>query len=196
MAAPPARFVDADFGVDAVNLDQGLVAFAQHLETAQAGGGPLFGARDQFSDGDLLRLEVCGEYFQEVKIRLERSVRAGRDRYFALPIITVERQRLAMNLLGDLARLLVEEDCRSIAISKSAEPATVANAKRFIHAHIGMPIAPRDVIRHLVINQPYFCRVFKRTTRLTLVNISYVSVGRMCGNGSSILHYPLPRSLK
>ena len=94
--------------------------------------------------------------------------REARCAYFALPIITAERQVLAMNLLGELARLLVEEDCRSIAISKSAEPAAVANAKRFIHANIGVPISPRDVVRHLVINQSYFCRLFKRTTRLKL----------------------------
>ncbi len=94
--------------------------------------------------------------------------RAARRDYFARPVITNERRVLATKLLGELARLLAGEGCCPLNIGDSAEPAAVSKARRFIDAHSNVPIGPKDVVRHLALNQSCFCRLFKRTTRLAL----------------------------
>jgi AraC-like DNA-binding protein len=44
----------------------------------------------------------------------------------------------------------------------------VANAKRFVQAHVDEPITLAQVVEHVRVSRFYFCKLFKKATGMTL----------------------------
>lgn len=96
------------------------------------------------------------------------STREAQRAYFARPVVTPECWELAVSMLHVMATLLGERAGDACARESAFESPAVASAKRYVCEHQTQPIAPADVVDHVRMNQSYFCRLFKRETRLTL----------------------------
>ena len=58
-----------------------------------------------------------------------------------------------------------------------AEPFAVGSAKKFIQSHATETITLEEVLQHVHVSRFYFCKLFKRTTGVTLTE--YVARVRM-----------------
>jgi len=100
----------------------------------------------------------------------EKKVRRA---YFETPVVTVERFQAIIQLLNVFAQYLAEFASRCMITSGSDEPTAVASAKRFVQTHAEEPVTLTQVARHVHVSPFYFCKLFKKTTGMTLTE--YVS---------------------
>ena len=100
----------------------------------------------------------------------EKKVRRA---YFETPVVTVERFQAIIQLLNVFAQYLTEFASRCMITSGSEEPTAVASAKRFVQTHAEEPVTLTQVARYVHVSPFYFCKLFKKTTGMTLTE--YVS---------------------
>ena len=66
---------------------------------------------------------------------------------------------------------LTAEQAESLAIiDEGSEPAAIARARKFIHAHLDQPLPLGLVARHAGLSESHFCRLFKESAGLTLTD--------------------------
>jgi AraC-like DNA-binding protein/ligand-binding sensor protein len=95
-------------------------------------------------------------------------VRKLRKAYFETPVLTVERFKAAVQLLGVFAQYLAETAARQAVACAKTDPAPVASAKQFVHAHVEESIGLDQVVEHVHVSRFYFCKLFKKATGMTL----------------------------
>lgn len=91
----------------------------------------------------------------------------ARKAYFETPVVTAERFEAIIQLLNVFARYLADYASRQALASSTEEPTAVASAKQFVQAHVEEPFTPADVVRHVNVSRFYFCKLFKKATRMT-----------------------------
>jgi AraC-like DNA-binding protein/ligand-binding sensor protein len=91
-----------------------------------------------------------------------------RKAYFESPVITSDRLQAMLELLNVFAQYLSDYASRRAISTSAEEPKPVASAKQFVLSHAEEPITLAQVVRHVNVNRFYFCRLFKKTTSMTL----------------------------
>lgn len=99
----------------------------------------------------------------------------ARQAYFATPVVTADRFEAIVHLLTVFAQFLADYAGRHAIAAADHEPAAVANAKRFVQQHVNEAITLDDVVRHVGVSRFYFCKLFKKSTGMTLTEY----VGRL-----------------
>jgi len=93
-----------------------------------------------------------------------------RNAYFETPVVNVERFEAIIQLLNVFAQYLAENASRQTLASVVEEPAAVAGAKDFVRAHVEEPFKLADVVRHVHVSRFYFCKLFRKSTGMTLTD--------------------------
>jgi AraC-like DNA-binding protein len=89
--------------------------------------------------------------------------------YSGTPVVREKEFNAAVRLLEIFARQLAEHaNGRLIAVRRS-DPAPVARAKTFVHAHAGGKVRLVDVAAHVHLSPHHFCKVFKKAARVTFM---------------------------
>jgi AraC-like DNA-binding protein len=110
-----------------------------------------------------------------------------RRAYFHTPVVSDQRLEGAMRLLTILARQLAESVHRNLLAAQKHEPASVTEAKQFVHAHAGEGVTLRQTAAHVNVSRHYFCKLFKQATGLTFTEfVARVRVEKAKG----LLHDP------
>jgi AraC-like DNA-binding protein len=104
-------------------------------------------------------------------------VRKMRKAYFETPVLTAERFKAAVQLLGVFAQYLAETAARQAMACVETDPAPVASAKQFVQAHVEESIGLDQVVEHVHVSRFYFCKLFKKATGMTLTE--YVALVRV-----------------
>ena len=91
----------------------------------------------------------------------------ARQAYFETPVITADRFEAIIQLLNVFAQYLADYAGRHAISSGADEPVAVANAKRFVQAHLDEPITLAQVVEHARVSRFYFCKLFKKATKMT-----------------------------
>jgi AraC-like DNA-binding protein len=63
---------------------------------------------------------------------------------------------------------LADYASRCILAGDSDEPRAVASAKKFVQIHVEEPVSLTQVAKHANVSPFYFCKLFKKTTGMTL----------------------------
>lgn len=122
------------------------------------------------------QVRVCGNGRDGIA-PLKRFLRQrGAERYLPqlerawreAPVVEKTRFNGHVRLLGVLAEMLGECACRWLLASDSAEPPAVQRAKEYVSAHFTEPITQQAVLGHVHLSPQYFCKLFKKTTGMTL----------------------------
>lgn len=95
-------------------------------------------------------------------------VRTLRKAYFETPVLTAERFKAAVQLLGVFAQYLAESAARQATACIETDPPPVASAKQFVQAHVEESIGLDQVVEHVHVSRFYFCKLFKKATGMTL----------------------------
>ena len=91
----------------------------------------------------------------------------ARQAYFETPVITADRFEAIIQLLDVFAQYLADYAGRRAIASGADEPAAVASAKRFVQVHLDEPITLAQVVEHARVSRFYFCKLFKKATKMT-----------------------------
>ena len=93
-----------------------------------------------------------------------------RAAYFQTRVVEPLRYQSMVTLLLNFAEQL-SEHAESIAIiEEGSEPAAIAKARKFIHAHLDQPLPLGLVARQAGLSESHFCRLFKESAGLTLTD--------------------------
>jgi len=84
------------------------------------------------------------------------------------PVVQPGQFAAAAYLLVVLKDHLAEHVERWTMANHKGEPDAVTHAREYVEAHFADPIALRDVTQHVHLSPQYFCKLFKKTTRMTL----------------------------
>jgi AraC-like DNA-binding protein/ligand-binding sensor protein len=123
--------------------------------------------------GQVMRREPTERDFSMVS-RMLTGVENGdwekkaRKAYFETAIVTADRFEAVVQLLNVFAQYLADYAEHHAFASGADEPAAVASAKRYVQAHISEPITLAQVVEHARVSRFYFCKLFKKATRMTL----------------------------
>jgi len=99
--------------------------------------------------------------------------RKARKAYFETPVIAVERFQAIIQLLNMFALYLADYASRHALACAETEPNSVASAKQFVQSNVEESISLAQVAKHVNVSRFYFCKLFKKTTGMTLTE--YVS---------------------
>ncbi|MCP5531585.1 MAG: PocR ligand-binding domain-containing protein [Akkermansiaceae bacterium] len=80
------------------------------------------------------------------------------------------RYQSMVTLLTSFAEQLAEQAESLAIIDEGSEPAAIARARKFIHAHLDQPLPLGLVARHAGLSESHFCRLFKESAGLTLTD--------------------------
>ena len=101
----------------------------------------------------------------------------ARRAYFETPVVTAERFQAIIQLLTMFAQYLADYAGRYVIASGSEEPRAVATAKEFVQSHAEEPVTLARVAQHARVSPFYFCKLFKKTTGMTLTEyVAHVRV--------------------
>jgi AraC-like DNA-binding protein len=95
----------------------------------------------------------------------EKKVRKA---YFKTPVVTTDRFQAIIQLLNVFVQYLADCGSRHALACAEAEPEAVASAKLFVQTHAEEPISLEQVVQHVHVSRFYFCKLFKKTTGMTL----------------------------
>lgn len=98
----------------------------------------------------------------------EAWLRDARQAYFATPVVTADRFQAIIQLLGMFAQFVADFASRQVVATAATEPAAVTSAKEYVQAHLEEPITLERVVAHVGVSRFYFCKLFKKSTGLTL----------------------------
>jgi AraC-like DNA-binding protein len=91
-----------------------------------------------------------------------------KEAYFQTPVMAEKQFQGAARLLTILATQLAESANRCLLAAQRHEPPSVTQAKNFVHAHAGERVTLRQTAAHVHVSSPYFCKIFKQATGITL----------------------------
>lgn len=94
--------------------------------------------------------------------------RKARRAYFETPVVTAERFQAIIELVQVFAQYVADYASRCAIAGSAEEPRAVVSAKAFVQSHSEQPVTLGQVAQHAHINPFYFCKLFKRTTGMTL----------------------------
>ena len=100
-----------------------------------------------------------------------------RKAYFEVPVVSLDKLHAIIEMLTMFAQHLSEDANRHVIACSEAEPNAVGSAKKFIQSHATETITLEEVLQHVHVSRFYFCKLFKRTTGVTLTE--YVARVRM-----------------
>jgi len=123
--------------------------------------------------GQIFRREPTERDFLMVIKRLGSNlsadwVKKARKAYFETPVLTAERFQAAVQLLEVFAQYLADSAGRLALAGLKVDPPAVASAKEFVQAHVEETISLEQVVDHVHVSRFYFCKLFKKSTGLTL----------------------------
>jgi len=133
--------------------------------------------------GQILRREPSERDF-ELLVQMLDGASAGpawhnaiKTAYFSTPVLTADRFN-AMNRMLVLFTAFIAEVVGSESVTATeTEPESVAGAKKIIQERMAESLDLPSIIRHVGLSRSYFCRLFKRSTGMTLSE--YVARVRM-----------------
>ena len=123
--------------------------------------------------GQVLRREATERDFAMITQMVgrendEKWRRDARRAYFATPVVTAERLKAIVQMLGLFADYAGEFATRQALARTPSEPAAVTKAKNFIEARLTEPLSLNEVVQHVGVSRFYFCKLFKKATGMTL----------------------------
>jgi len=124
-------------------------------------GGQVFRREPTERDFKMVLKMIGGEMNGEWEKKIQRA-------YFDTPVVNAERFEAIIQLLKVFAGYLAEYASRQVLASVNQEPAAVASAKQFVQSNVEEPITLAQVVRHVNVSRFYFCKLFKKTTGMTL----------------------------
>lgn len=93
-----------------------------------------------------------------------------REAYFQTRAVEPERYASMITLLQSFAEQLGHYAESLAIIEEGSEPAAIAKARRYIHAHLEDALPLGIVAREAGLSESHFCRLFKESTGLTLTD--------------------------
>lgn len=93
-----------------------------------------------------------------------------RKAYFETRHVEPTRYQSMVTLLQSFAEQLSDHADSLAIIEDSSEPAAIAKARKFIHAHLDQPLPLGLVARQAGLSESHFCRLFKDSAGLTLTD--------------------------
>jgi AraC-like DNA-binding protein len=100
-----------------------------------------------------------------------------REAYFQTRTVEPERYASMITLLNSFAQQLARHAESLALIEEGSEPAAIAKARQYIHAHLDDALPLGAVAREAGLSESHFCRIFKDSTGLTLTD--YVNRSRV-----------------
>jgi AraC-like DNA-binding protein len=160
------RIVARQTGPQQINCFAGLTDVAvpvmlhgQHVATLMS--GQVFRREPTQRDFAMILKFLATGQNREWEIKLRKS-------YFDTPVVNAERFEAIIQMLTVFAQYLADFASRQTIASSTSEPAAVANAKKYIQAHVEESITLEQVVAHVGVSRFYFCKLFKRATGMTL----------------------------
>ncbi|KAB2642408.1 MAG: helix-turn-helix domain-containing protein [Verrucomicrobia bacterium] len=98
------------------------------------------------------------------------SISQLKSAYLNTQAVDPQRYHSMITILQTFAEHLSEHAESLAIIEEGSEPAAVARARKFIHAHIDQPLPLGQVARAAGLSESHFCRLFKDSTGLTLTD--------------------------
>jgi AraC-like DNA-binding protein/ligand-binding sensor protein len=117
------------------------------------------------AEGEDVLKKAAGRFGKEVDDLWEERARKAR---VELPVVTAERFHAMVYLLSTFARYLADQIARMVFPPAREEPGPVLGAKRFVESHLEEPLVVNRAMEHVRVNRYYFCKLFKKTTGMTL----------------------------
>ena len=93
-----------------------------------------------------------------------------REAYFQTRTMEPQRYQSMVTLLSSFAEQLSLYAEQLSIIDQGSEPAAIAKAKKYIHAHLDQALPLGEVARVASLSESHFCRLFKDSTNLTLTD--------------------------
>ena len=100
----------------------------------------------------------------------KQSRESLRVAYFQTRFVEPLRYQSMVTLLQSFAEQLSEHADSLAIIDEGSEPAAIAKARKFIHAHLDQPLPLGLVARQAGLSESHFCRLFKDSAGLTLTD--------------------------
>jgi AraC-like DNA-binding protein len=115
------------------------------------------------SDQDFVHVlkRIGGEWNDEVQ-------RQARREFFAIPVVVPEKLHAVATVLEVFAAYLAQHVGEIADSGESAEPPAVIRTRRFVEEKFGEPLTLPRIARHAHMSRFYLCRLFKKTTGVTL----------------------------
>jgi AraC-like DNA-binding protein/ligand-binding sensor protein len=102
---------------------------------------------------------------------LDKSTRENlKAAYFQTRFVEPLRYQSMVTLLQSFAEQLSEHADSLAIIEEGSEPAAIAKARKYIHAHLDQPLPLGLVARQAGLSESHFCRLFKDSAGLTLTD--------------------------
>ncbi|MES2475460.1 MAG: helix-turn-helix domain-containing protein [Verrucomicrobiota bacterium] len=111
------------------------------------------------------------------KTLAEGEMGSLRKAYLETRAIEPERYQSMVTLLQSFAEQLGDHAESLAIIEEGSEPAAIAKARKYIHAHLDQPLPLGQVARQAGLSESHFCRLFKDSVGLTLTD--YVNRSRI-----------------
>jgi AraC-like DNA-binding protein/ligand-binding sensor protein len=105
------------------------------------------------------------------------EIEALRKAYFQTRTVEPERYESMITLLNSFSQQLSRHAESLALIEEGSEPAAIAKARQYIHAHLDESLPLGAVAREAGLSESHFCRIFKDSTGLTLTD--YVNRSRI-----------------
>lgn len=93
-----------------------------------------------------------------------------RTAYFQTRYVEPLRYQSMVTLLQSFAEQLSEHAESLAIIEEGSEPAAIAKARKYIHAHLDQPLPLGLVARQAGLSESHFCRLFKDSAGITLTD--------------------------
>lgn len=97
--------------------------------------------------------------------------------YFQTRTVEPERYASMITLLNSFSQQLARHAESLALIEEGSEPAAIAKARQYIHAHLDEALPLGAVAKEAGLSESHFCRIFKDSTGLTLTD--YVNRARI-----------------
>ncbi len=105
------------------------------------------------------------------------TVESLRTAYLQTRAVEPERYASMITLLQNFSEQLGRHAESLAIIEEGSEPAAIAKARKYIHAHLDEPLPLGNVAREAGLSESHFCRLFKEATGLTLTD--YINRSRI-----------------
>lgn len=93
-----------------------------------------------------------------------------KEAYLQTRYVEPRRYQSMVTLLQSFAEQLSEHAESLAIIEEGSEPAAIAKARKYIHAHLDQPLPLGLVARQAGLSESHFCRLFKESAGLTLTD--------------------------
>jgi AraC-like DNA-binding protein len=126
--------------------------------------------------GQIFSQVPTAEQFEELLGAMGRKTldKASRETlraaYFQTRHVEPIRYQSMVTLLQSFAEQLGEHAGSLAIIEEGSEPAAIAKARKYIHAHLDQPLPLGVVARQAGLSESHFCRLFKDSAGITLTD--------------------------